>query len=186
MSVERIGNGLVRVGVKQEDLEESIAGLQQLKPILVERVIRGNGKNREQGMKDAKELAQHFDTATDAMTILLSGFSEYREEQQKGECSMRVYISGAITGNPNYKEQFREVEEKLKKKGYITINPANLESVMPEDASHREYMDVCIELLHMSDAICMVPGWRGSKGAEKEYEYAILRGRKFLNLRGIR
>lgn len=32
MSVENMGNGYVKVGVKQEDLEESIAGLRQLKP----------------------------------------------------------------------------------------------------------------------------------------------------------
>lgn len=34
MSVENMGNGYVKVGVKQEDLEASIAGLRQLKPIL--------------------------------------------------------------------------------------------------------------------------------------------------------
>lgn len=33
MSVENMGNGYVKVGVKQEDLEASIAGLRQLKPI---------------------------------------------------------------------------------------------------------------------------------------------------------
>lgn len=30
MSVENMGNGYVKVGVKQEDLEASIAGLRQL------------------------------------------------------------------------------------------------------------------------------------------------------------
>lgn len=31
MSVENMGNGYVKVGVKQEDLEASIAGLRQLR-----------------------------------------------------------------------------------------------------------------------------------------------------------
>lgn len=41
MSVENMGNGYVKVGVKQEDLEASIAGLRQLKPILQAREYIG-------------------------------------------------------------------------------------------------------------------------------------------------
>lgn len=48
MSVENMGNGYVKVGVKQEDLEASIAGLRQLKPILQAQVTRGNGNNTRQ------------------------------------------------------------------------------------------------------------------------------------------
>lgn len=76
--IENMGQGLVKVGVKQEDLEESIAGLKKLKPILQKQVIIGNGLNRQQGKKDANELGKHFDTAIDAMTILLSGFTDYQ------------------------------------------------------------------------------------------------------------
>lgn len=48
MSVENMGNGYVKVGVKQEDLEASIAGLRQLKPILQAQVTRGNGNKLAQ------------------------------------------------------------------------------------------------------------------------------------------
>ncbi len=72
--VENIGNGLAKVGVSQEDLEESISGLRQLKPILQKQVMIGNGRNTKQGLKDATELGKHFDTAIDAMCMLLSGF----------------------------------------------------------------------------------------------------------------
>ena len=72
--VENIGNGLAKVGVSQEDLEESIAGLRQLKPILQKQVMIGNGHDTKQGLKDAAELGKHFDTAIDAMCMLLSGF----------------------------------------------------------------------------------------------------------------
>lgn len=77
--IEYIGKGLVKVGVKQEELEESIAGLKQLKPILQRQVFSANGRNRQQGMKDAKELGKHFDTAIESMTILLSGFPDYQD-----------------------------------------------------------------------------------------------------------
>ena len=80
MSVEHIGNGYVKVGVKKDELEESIAGLRQLKPILQAQVIKANGINRRQGLIDAAELGKHFDTAIDAMTMLLAGFETEESE----------------------------------------------------------------------------------------------------------
>lgn len=76
--IENIGQGLVKVGVKQEDLENSIEGLMQLKPILQKQVFAGNGRDMRQGAEDAKELGKHFDTAIESMTILLSGFPDYQ------------------------------------------------------------------------------------------------------------
>ena len=80
MSVEKIGNGYVKIGVSQEDLEDSIAGLSRLKPILQAQVIMNNGSNGQQAAIDCAELGKHFDTAIDSMTMLLSGFEEYREQ----------------------------------------------------------------------------------------------------------
>lgn len=83
MSVENMGNGYVKVGVKQEDLEESIAGLRQLKPILQAQVTRGNGNNKRQAAIDRAEIGKHFDTAINAMLILYSAFevSEMTEDE---------------------------------------------------------------------------------------------------------
>lgn len=80
MGVEYLGKGYVKIGVRKEDLEESIAGLSQLKPILQAQVIKGNGDNRRQGRTDARELGKHFDTAITAMTMLLAAFSEPESE----------------------------------------------------------------------------------------------------------
>lgn len=65
MSVENMGNGYVKVGVKQEDLEASIAGLRRLKPILQAQVTRGNGNNTRQAAIDrptnrGHEIKNHF------------------------------------------------------------------------------------------------------------------------------
>lgn len=57
--------------VSKEDLEDSLAGLSQLKPILQRNVIIANGKNRKQGEIDSAELGKHFDTAITAMTMML-------------------------------------------------------------------------------------------------------------------
>lgn len=83
MSVERIGKGYVKICVSGEELENSIAGLSQLKPILQTQAIKGNGRNTKQGLIDAAELGKHFDTAIDAMTMLLAGFKEESEAQNE-------------------------------------------------------------------------------------------------------
>ena len=79
MSVEHIGKGYVKIYVSEEELENSIAGLSQLKPILQTQAMKGNGRNTKQGLIDAAELGKHFDTAIDAMTMLLAGFKEESE-----------------------------------------------------------------------------------------------------------
>lgn len=83
MSVEHIGKGYVKICVSEEELENSIAGLSQLKPILQTQVMKGNGRNKKQGLIDAAELGKHFDTAIDAMTMLLTGFKEESEAQNE-------------------------------------------------------------------------------------------------------
>lgn len=75
MSVEHIGKGYVKICVSEEELENSIAGLSQLKPILQAQAIKGNGRNIKQGL--------HFDTAIDAMTMLLAGFKKESEAQNE-------------------------------------------------------------------------------------------------------
>lgn len=74
--IENIGNGLVKIGVKQEDLENSISGLTQLKPVL--QAVVSRQQDKKQAAIDVGELGKHFDTAIDAMTILLAGFPDYQ------------------------------------------------------------------------------------------------------------
>ncbi|WP_317347382.1 hypothetical protein [Blautia argi] len=50
MSVEHIGKGYVKICVSEEELEDSIAGLSQLKSILQAQVMKGNARNRQQGL----------------------------------------------------------------------------------------------------------------------------------------
>ena len=83
MSVEHIGKGYVKICVSEEELENSIAGLRQLKNFLQAQVMIGNGRNIKQGLIDAAELGKHFDTAIDAMTMLLAVFKEESEAQNE-------------------------------------------------------------------------------------------------------
>lgn len=93
---------------------------------------------------------------------------------------MRVYISGPITGHADYKEKFDLAEVKLRLTGHEVINPAHLNHVMPSDATHEEYMKICLELLEMADVICLLEGWEKSHGASIEYGYARAMGKAIL------
>ena len=86
---------------------------------------------------------------------------------------MKVYISGPITGQNNYRERFAAAEELLKKSGYEPINPAEELVEMPVNTTHEEYMEKAIELLAMCEGIYMLDGWEASKGAKIEFDYAI-------------
>ena len=83
MKTEKLENGIVMIGLTKEQLEDSIAGLSQLKPVLQAQVIRGNGKNVKQAKIDSQELGSHFDTAITAMIMLLAGFEEPTEGEEE-------------------------------------------------------------------------------------------------------
>ena len=89
MNIEKLENGLIMVGLTKEELEESIAGLSHLKPVLQAQVIRGNGKNVKQAKIDSEELGSHFDTAITAMTMLLAGFEEPMEGAEENDSKSR-------------------------------------------------------------------------------------------------
>lgn len=98
---------------------------------------------------------------------------------------MKVYISGKITGTKDYMLRFTKAEHHLYQKyGDIpVINPAKVNSMLPaEDTSYEEYMKMCFCMLDMCDAIYMMPGWRDSNGAKREFEYAQARGMTILGL----
>lgn len=85
---------------------------------------------------------------------------------------MKIYISGAITGTTDYMERFTNAEIALTNKGYSVLNPAKVNSMLPGDTTHEEYMMMSLTMLSMCDAIYMLTGWQQSRGANMELGYA--------------
>lgn len=79
---------------------------------------------------------------------------------------MTIYISGAITGDSNYKEKFQKAKKDLEARGYNVINPAELEPLM--GTSWEEYMKWDIAWLLTCDGIYMLKDWKQSRGARIE------------------
>lgn len=92
---------------------------------------------------------------------------------------MRVYISGKITGNKNYKEQFEQAKSRIRDMGDVPVSPCDVDGIIP-DAKYEELMKIDMEILKMCDAVMMLSGWEESKGANREYGYALGRGMKIL------
>lgn len=82
---------------------------------------------------------------------------------------MKIYISGPITGVPDYADKFNHAQNELTVK-YPTatlINPLFVEH--PPFADWIDYMKADIKALLDCNAIYMMKGWQKSKGATLEF-----------------
>ena len=92
---------------------------------------------------------------------------------------MRIYISGPITGHDDYMTQFAAAEKELEAVGYTVINPAKEIANIPgiQEFSYEQIMTVCIGMLAACDIIYMLRGWQESRGANREYGFALGKGK---------
>lgn len=93
---------------------------------------------------------------------------------------MKVYISGAITGTNDYMARFAAAEEYLTSMGHKVFNPVKINSQLPDGTSYEEYMSVSLCLLDLCSAIYMLDGWDHSCGANREFGYAVAKGKILL------
>lgn len=85
---------------------------------------------------------------------------------------MKIYISGPITGTNDYMERFAKAQKYLESKGFSVVNPALVNSNLPEDTTYEEYMRMSFTMLDMCDHIYMLSGYGKSAGALMELSKA--------------
>ena len=84
------------------------------------------------------------------------------------------YLSGPITGHKNYRQQFARAAGTLKELGYVVINPAELDQVLPvKEMGYEGIMRIDLDLLATADYLVQLPGWEDSKGANRELGFAL-------------
>lgn len=98
---------------------------------------------------------------------------------------MKVYIAGKITGNPNYKEQFKKAELELRLQGHKVLNPADTIARI-DGLKHEEYLHICLAMIDIADEVAFLPNWKDSKGAKMEMEYAKKANKKIMYLEDLK
>ena len=96
---------------------------------------------------------------------------------------MRIYLSGKITDNKNYLDDFEKAREEVLKiyPAAEIVNPALISIAYP-NGSWNDYMAICKIMLNRCHIICMLPNWRNSKGAIKERMWATGRQKRIIYL----
>jgi hypothetical protein len=85
---------------------------------------------------------------------------------------MKAYISGPITGMPDYNFiAFNRAETKLKNQGYEVFNPVKIDNGST-DRPWEFYMRLCLKELPDCNVLFVLPGWEKSKGASFEVQIA--------------
>ncbi len=91
----------------------------------------------------------------------------------------KIFISGPMTGIEHFnKPAFDAAEEMLKSKGYSVFNPSWMS--FDENWSREEKSHIDFAIIDVCDAIYQLPGWRESRGAMMEYEYAMSQSKEII------
>lgn len=93
---------------------------------------------------------------------------------------LRIYISGPMSGKKDFLNDFLQATQTIRSAGHIPVNPAALETVYP-DADREEYLKFDLTLLAACDAVYFMPGWQESRGANREYGYALGLGKMIFD-----
>ena len=81
----------------------------------------------------------------------------------------RVYIAGPITGLPDFNyPAFHAAAVALAARGFIALSPTHDDTTL----AWEHYMRRSIRMVTDADAICLLPGWQQSKGAQLEVTIA--------------
>lgn len=88
---------------------------------------------------------------------------------------MIVYIAGPMTGIEHFNyPAFDAAEVALNERGLSTLNPvqSEMENTTGEPQAWDWYMRHALRMVTQADAICLLPGWQQSKGAQLEVTVA--------------
>lgn len=98
--------------------------------------------------------------------------------------SMRIYISGPITGHDDYMKTFQAAEDRLREEGHEVLNPArSINDLMQSIGWEPSYnailaMDLC--MMRDCDAIYMLKGYESSNGTRTERAMAVKYGLELM------
>ncbi len=75
-----------------------------------------------------------------------------------------VYIAGAISSDPNYKEKFRKAQEKIEAMKFRVLSP----TFIKEGLNYEDYFPLCYGMIDEANYIVIIDY---SKGVGREIQY---------------
>jgi hypothetical protein len=100
---------------------------------------------------------------------------------------MKVYLSGPMTGYPEYNyPAFAAASKWLREVAQFEVespheNPSP-ETPLPEDDMWEYYMKLCKKQVERCEAIVLMAGWPESRGARQELTWSVERGMNVIYL----
>lgn len=88
----------------------------------------------------------------------------------------KIYLSGKISGDPDFKEKFALKEKELTEQGHLVFNPA----LHPDMFTWEQFMELDLKALGNCDAIYLLEDWKDSRGAKIEYDEAVKLGKEII------
>ena len=86
-----------------------------------------------------------------------------------------IFISGAISNDPEYFEHFSKAQEELIELGFKPVNPALVTKPLVDlecEFTYEQWMDIAFNLLKQCDGIYHLDHWWESKGSTREHCFA--------------
>ena len=84
----------------------------------------------------------------------------------------RIYLAGPMSGLPDFNyPAFHAAAAVLRAQGHHVENPA--ENPAPTCGTWQGYMRMSLRQIAACDCLCMLPGWRASRGARIEHGLAL-------------
>ena len=94
----------------------------------------------------------------------------------------RVYLAGPITGVEGYERAFKAAALRLRMSGFLPVSPTVVSKLRaslcrrPDDSDWQMWMRATMFLLVECDGVALLPGWRESRGAMIEADWAEAMG----------
>ena len=101
---------------------------------------------------------------------------------------MKVYLSGPITDTPGYREAFDAADDYLRSLGHEVYNPAAMGDEFGDGpGGWGQYLarDLQCILTAGIEAVAVLEGWQGSRGARLEVHAAVAAGIPILCARTL-
>lgn len=80
-----------------------------------------------------------------------------------------IYVVGAISNDPDYKEKFQKAKEHLNELGFDKVI---IPTCVPDNLPYECYAHISLGFVNACDSLYALSDWRESKGAQAEIAYA--------------